>query len=295
MRRVLLALALLLPVTLAGPVATAHAAIGGPLVIAHRGGADLWPENTLEGFKRAVRLGVDVLEMDIKITADGVPVVIHDAELERTTDCTGLVAERSFASLQTCDAGYRFSRDGGRTFPYRGRGLRVPALEIVLRFGRSKDIRMTPEIKNVPTDADFAVDPATFTQPVAQAVRSSSSLHLVTFASFWPPNLDSIKAKLPGVRTALLTQGLQAAPPDGPRFPCLANVVFATVAGYDVSQPEWTSIDLAACVPAAHELGQTVEVWTVDVPADLRSMIDAGVDGIITNRPDLLLEALGRR
>jgi glycerophosphoryl diester phosphodiesterase len=291
MRRVLLGLALLLPVL---PSTSAEAATG-PLVIAHRGGASLWPENTLEAFRRAVRLGVDVLEMDVKITSDGVPVVIHDAELDRTTNCSGLVAERTYAQLQACDAGFGFSRDGGRTFVYRGRGLTVPALELVLRFGRSKGIRMNPEIKNLPTDADFAVDPATFTTPIAAAVRASGSQSLVTFASFWPPNLDSIESKLPGIRTALLTQGLTVPPAAGPVFPCLANVAFATVRGYEVSQPEWTSVDLEVCARVASALGRPVEVWTPDDPGDMAGLVDAGVTGIITNRPDLLLEVLGRR
>jgi len=276
------------------PAAPASAA-PGPLVMAHRGGAGLWPENTLEAFKRSVRLGVDVLEMDVKLTADGVPVVIHDDSLDRTTDCTGLVSERTFAEVQRCDAGYRFSRDGGRTFLYRGRGLTVPALEIVLRFGRSKGILMNPEIKNLPTDADFQVSPEVYTTPIAAAVRESRSQHLVTFASFWPPNLDSIESKLPGIRTALLTQGLEPAPPDGPRFPCLANVAVSAVRGYEVSQPEWTSIDLAPCVEVSAALGRPVEVWTPDDPAAMAGLAELGVSGIITNRPDLLLEVLGRR
>ncbi|MEX2458154.1 MAG: glycerophosphodiester phosphodiesterase family protein [Actinomycetota bacterium] len=291
MRRVLIALGLLTIVLPPAPAAAAP----GTLVIAHRGGAGLWPENTLEAFRRSVRLRVDVLEMDVKITADGVPVVIHDAELDRTTNCTGLVADRTFAQLQACDAGYRFSRDGGKTFVYRGRGLTVPSLELVMRFARSKGIRMNPEIKNLPTDADFSVDPAAFTMPIAAAVRASGAQSLVTFASFWPPNLDSIESKLPGIRTALLTQGLTVPPEAGPVFPCLANVAFATVRGYEVSQPEWTSVDLEVCVDVASALGRPVEVWTADDPADMAALVGAGVAGIITNRPDLLLEVLGRR
>jgi glycerophosphoryl diester phosphodiesterase len=294
MRGLGLLLGLALGLTGSIPAPESMAAPAGPLVIAHRGGADLWPEETMVAFRGAEDLGADVLEFDVKLTADGVPVVIHDPTLDRTTSCTGLVVDRSFAELSECDAAYWFSPDGGASFPYRGTGVRVPSLEEVLRFATSEGILVTPELKNLPTDADFVLKAGAYTRPIANVVRATGAKALITFASFWPPNLDSIASRLPGIRTALLTQGALEIPPDSPRFPCIANVAFAVLRGYEVSQPEHTSVDIGACLKVARALGREVEPWTVDTAAGMRPLIRAGATGIITNRPDILLAVLGR-
>jgi glycerophosphoryl diester phosphodiesterase len=89
-----------------------------PVNIAHRGGAEIAPENTLEGFREGLRVGAGVLELDVHTTADGHVVVIHDATVDRTTDSPGTVREMTLAELKRLDAGYRFTRDEGGTFPY---------------------------------------------------------------------------------------------------------------------------------------------------------------------------------
>src|SRR5829696_5003203 len=104
---------------------------GRPLAIAHRGGAGLWPENTLYAFERAAALGVDVIETDVRATADGELVVIHDEGVERTTDGMDRVGSLTLAELKRLDAAYRFSPDGGRSFPLRGSGVSVPTLREV--------------------------------------------------------------------------------------------------------------------------------------------------------------------
>src|SRR5919107_1371126 len=102
-----------------------------PVNFAHRGGADIAPENTLEGFRNGIRVGAGVLELDVHTTADGHVVVIHDATVDRTTQSTGAVREMTLAEIKSLDAGYRFSSDGGRTFPHRDQGIKVPTLEEV--------------------------------------------------------------------------------------------------------------------------------------------------------------------
>src|ERR671921_1429729 len=99
-----------------------------PVNIAHRGGAEIAPENTLEGFREGIRVGAGVLELDVHTTADGHVVVIHDATVDRTTERTGAVREMSFAEIRRLDAGYRFAPDGRETFPYRGQGIKIPTL-----------------------------------------------------------------------------------------------------------------------------------------------------------------------
>ncbi len=102
---------------------------GARLVIGHRGAAARFPENTFAAFDYAVGLGVDAIEFDIRITRDGVVVVIHDPTLDRTTGGSGQVAQQSVPDLAEVDAGARFSPDGGRTYPFAGKGIGIPTLE----------------------------------------------------------------------------------------------------------------------------------------------------------------------
>ncbi|MDQ3880430.1 MAG: glycerophosphodiester phosphodiesterase, partial [Chloroflexota bacterium] len=104
------------------------------LVLAHRGAPYQAPENTMPSFEAAARSAVDAIELDVHLTADGHLVVIHDATLDRTTDASGPVAALTLRELRDADAGYRHTIDGGRSFPYRGRGLRVPTLDQVLEW-----------------------------------------------------------------------------------------------------------------------------------------------------------------
>jgi glycerophosphoryl diester phosphodiesterase len=101
-------------------------------VIGHRGNRAHAPENTIESFAQAVAVGADAIEFDVHVTADGIPVVHHDPTVSRTTDGSGEIARMTFEQLRRLDAGARFTRDGGRTFPYRGHGHRIPSLDEVI-------------------------------------------------------------------------------------------------------------------------------------------------------------------
>src|SRR3989304_9790502 len=103
-----------------------------PLAFAHRGGSRLWPENTMPAFRRALEMGDEYTERDIRPSRDGVIVTIHDDALDRTTDGSGLVSAHTLAELKRFDAGYRFSPDGGKTYPFRGQGATVPTLAEVV-------------------------------------------------------------------------------------------------------------------------------------------------------------------
>jgi len=143
------------------------------LVMAHRGGKGLWPENTLYAFREAARAGVDVLEMDIHSTKDGVLVVIHDATVERTTDGSGEVQSYTLEELRKLDAGYRWTNDDGKTFPYRSKGIQIPTLEEVL--STFPDIRLNIEIK--PPDVRIA-------EKLCNQIRAAQSSSRVLVASF---------------------------------------------------------------------------------------------------------------
>ena len=106
---------------------------GWPINFAHRGGAKVVPENTIEGFREGFAMGGAVVECDVRASAEGTIIVIHDAVVDRTTDGTGPVAEETVPELQRLDAGYRFSPDGGSTFPWRAKGVKIPTLEALYR------------------------------------------------------------------------------------------------------------------------------------------------------------------
>src|SRR5215208_3873072 len=111
------------------PARKYYSDISRPLVIAHQGGDGIWPGDTMYAFEKAVEIGADVLEMDAHITKDRQIVLMHDEEVDRTTDGTGLIEDLTLAELKELDAAYRWSNDDDKTFPYRGKGIQVPALE----------------------------------------------------------------------------------------------------------------------------------------------------------------------
>src|SRR5919107_3636235 len=129
--------------------------LGWPVNLAHRGASGLAPENTLEAFRLAVEAGAGGLELDVHLTRDGHVVVIHDPSADRTTSGSGAVAGVPLAGLRGMDAGHRFSPDGGRTYPYRGQGLRVPTLAEVLE--EFPDVSVNIDIKDIRPGYEEAV------------------------------------------------------------------------------------------------------------------------------------------
>jgi hypothetical protein len=144
-----------------------------PSVIAHRGGLGLWPENTVYAFREAAELGADILEMDVRQSADGHLLVMHDETVDRTTDGRGFVATLALETLQRLDAGYRWSSDGGRTYPYRGEGLTVPTVREV--FAALPGARMNLELK--------ARGPE-LSEPLCRLIRERHMVDRVVVASF---------------------------------------------------------------------------------------------------------------
>jgi glycerophosphoryl diester phosphodiesterase len=253
-----------------------------PSVIAHRGGRGLWPENTLFAFRRAVELGADVLEMDIRRSADGELVVLHDETVDRTTDGSGPVATLALARLKALDAGYRWSPDGGRTYPHRGRGLTVPSLREV--FGALPQARMNLEIK--------ARGPE-LSEPLCRLIREHRMEHRIVVASFGQEAMDVFRAACPDVATSATAEearrffrltALFLDPLFAPRAEALQ--VPERLGSIEVLTPRF--------VRAARRLNLKIDVWTVNEPEDMKRLIGVPVDGIMTDYPDRLLRLLGR-
>jgi len=251
-------------------------------VIAHRGAARLRPENTLTAFEHAVALGADMLEMDARATADGVLVALHDATLDRTTDGQGRVDALTLSALRKLDAGYRWSPDGGRSTPFRGRGIRVPTLAEV--FARLPQTRMIVEIK--------PADPALATT-MCELIRRAGMTQRVLIASMHDAVLGAFRAHCPEVVTSM--------GPGEVRVFYVASLVYLSAAispGAQALQIPYAFgervLATAQLAGAARGRNLKLHVWTVNDEARMRRLLAIGVDGIMTDRPDLLLGLLGR-
>ena len=258
-----------------------------PLIHAHRGGTVVngkpkYPEESLAAYKHAARNGF-VLEVDAKLTKDGVPVAIHDATLDRTTNCTGQVRTFTLAELKGCRTDVLGSP--GSPLPTKPAMKPAPIITIqsLLSFARRSGSVVNLEIKNVPSDPDYDSTPAYANTVMDAVIASHIPRSQLIIQSFVPANLDVAKQRLPGVATSLLS--LQA-----------LNEAYIQVAfdnDYDIISPEWpVSADY---VHRAHGNGLEVIPFTLDSAADVRAARAAKVDELITDDPLAAARAMGLR
>jgi glycerophosphoryl diester phosphodiesterase len=255
------------------------------LNIAHRGGRRIRPEHTLVAYDKALEDGADILELDVHETSDGMLIVMHDDTVNRTTDCTGLIKEMTFAELRECDAGYNFSNDGDQTFPYRGMGIVVPTMEEV--FDRYPDTAFVIEVKQEdPSIVDHFVE----------VVREYGVEDKMTGSAFSDNLLGELRAAAPeiptnmGVNETLVFWGNSFGPLDPGYVP---EAEFLQVPPqFDVGD-RIVDVLHPGFVPRAHELDMLVHVWTINDEEEMRFIIEMfGVDGIITDDPPLLTEVI---
>jgi len=249
---------------------------GRTLNIAHQGGEGLRPSNTLLAYRNAVSLGADLLETDMHATRDGVLVLSHDATLDRLTNTRGRIAGLTLAQVQAADAGYAFTLDGGRTFPFRGQGVRVAQLSEVLRA-----------FPNMPMIIEIKQASPSIAAPFCRALRDARATSRVIAASFSDLALNEFRAACPEVITSMTERELRPAV-------LLSKVGLARLAplrGRVAQVPVRSGrieVVTPAFVRAMHARGVAVQVWTINDPAEMRRLVRMGVDGIITDRPDLL-------
>ena len=261
---------------------------------AHRGGARLWPENSLRAFRESLALGVDLLELDVHLTADGRVVVVHDAMLERTTDGSGAIGERTAADL----ARVRLrGPDGVLT------DERLPTFDEVLGVVAPSRAGLLVEVKGPVAGVNVIYErgdgearitsgpayPGLVPKTLA-ALRQASMLGRVNVMGFSPEVVTETRALEPGVPTTFLVAAAHVrsvdAPPEAP-------VAWATRLGAtDLGiQHTLASPDVIA---AARTAGLRVGVWTVNDEEAMRHVIALGVDVLTTDRPDLARRVLGR-
>lgn len=247
------------------------------LVIAHRGGRSLGPENTLYTFQRAAALGVDVLETDVHRTKDGKFVVLHDSTVDQTTNGTGAVDRYTLEELKKLDAAYHWSPDEGKTFPLRGKGISIPALsEVFAAFPR---LRINIEIKD-PGQAGL--------NALCRLIHEYDMSQKVMIASFKTSTLKKFRSTCPGVATSAGASEVLV-------FYMLQKLHLEsayTPAAQALQVPQ-TYGDLQVVtkrfVEAAHARNLKVHVWTVNGVEAMENLLRLGVDGIITDYPQRLL------
>lgn len=255
------------------------------LVIAHQGGNLLRPDNTMLAFEHAATLGVDVLEMDIHGSADGELVVMHDETVDRTTDGSGRIQDLTLAQIKSLDAAYRWHSDDGASFPYRGQGVTVPTLEEV--FIAFPDIRINIEIKQA--------EPS-IAEPFCALIRAHSRSDTVLVASFHQSAIEQFRTACPEVATSMVQAEIQTYFILNQLF--LSGLfqppaeAFQVPQYFDLPVLGRTHVTSDRFIHNAQRLNINVHVWTVNEPSEMQQLIAAGVDGIITDRPDLLLEVL---
>jgi glycerophosphoryl diester phosphodiesterase len=269
------ALLIAAPAGAATPFAGVQAHRGGPLV----NGKPTHHENSLEGYIAAHKLGADVIEFDVKLTADNVPVIMHDQTLDRTTNCTGPIHAKTLAELDGCGIDIL---GWDNVFVPAPTTVPIPKLSDVLAWAKANKVKVSLEIKNIPTDQDDYDPTPAFATTVLDAIEASGiPKSLVLVQSFWPPNLDLAKQR--GFKTSylILAQGAT-----------IANLKLSQ--GYSVVSPGWplAEKDAKKYVAAAHKMGQAVIPYTLDTKKVMQDAIHAGVDAFITNDPTIGLKTL---
>lgn len=250
-----------------------------PLVIAHAG-SELYPTDTMYAFERYAAMGVDILEMDTNMTADGEIVVIHDSTIDRTTDGTGRVSEMTLAEIQQYDAAYNWTQDDGATYPLRGQGIMVPSLREV--FEAFPGYPMIVEIKQ---------ESPSMAGALCDLIKEYGMEKDVMVPSFSDTAMQEFRTACPSVATHASTGEVT-------RF-----VILNFVGLSGLLSPEYQAFGVPEAeygIPIvnrwfvwnAHRHNLDVQIWTINDPEEMQRFIDMGVDGIMTDRTDLMLELL---
>lgn len=243
-----------------------------PLIFAHRGASYKAPENTLPAFLEAVEMGADALETDVHWTKDGVIVVSHDADVDRMSNGSGAIAGFTYDELKRLDFGYRFTQDGGKTYPYRNCGVSIMTLaELLNRFPHMRfNIDIKPEI------------PPSL-QTFVQTLCECDALSRVIAASFHHTVLGLLRQMNKSVKTSAsqreIAQALvESFLPLRTKLPYTAAQIPRRAGRLPVAS--------ARFIQAMHRRGVDVHVWTINDEREMMQLFRRGVDGIVTNRPD---------
>lgn len=251
--------------------------LGARPVIGHRGNRAHAPENTLESFAQAVALGADAIELDVRASSDGVPVLMHDPDVERTTNGTGEVASMTFGDLRKLDAGARFTTDGGKTFPFKGKGHLIPTLDEVLDAFPS-----TPTLIEIKT------------KDASSLIRHSIESHGAESRVL----VDSFDGEA-------LREFIDTAIPTGASRGDVIRLIAEVLSGFPMTPFSYRAL----CLPLSHRgipvpirkmarvaptQNCVLHIWTINDPAVATRLWREGIQGIISDDPGTMLRARER-
>ena len=251
------------------------------MVLAHQGASAHAPSNTMAAFQLAYEKGADAFETDVHMTRDGHVVLSHDPTVDRLTNGTGWIKDKTLAELREIDFGYRFTPDGGQTYPYRGRGITIPTLEETLTAFPTMRINM--DIKQATPPMEMAL---------VQTIRQCKAEDRVLIASFHTVTMERFR-KIASSRIAT-----------GANIRDMVEFVFYWKSGLhrfykppvDAFQVPEAGYGLRVVSPRmidiAHRHGVKVHVWTINEEADIRRLLQMGVDGICSDYPDRVVKVM---
>lgn len=255
-----------------------------PRVFGHRGAAGIAPENTLPSFQKALEDGASYIELDVHETRDGEIVIIHDGSVDRTTEGKGQVWDMSLDALKCLDAGYRFTIDGGSSHPCRGKDIRIPTLD---EFFQS--------CPGVPTVIEVKMLGIEGIETLLHRIETAGMVSQVLLASYEDDVMNAVREAIAQRGLAIATsysfgeiqalmnwlwKGRQGEPPllgQALQIPC---------------EYQGLSLITEDSVQVAHSMGLEVHVWTINEQSEMQRLLDVGVDGIVTDFPARMREAM---
>ena len=259
---------------------------GRTLVIPHAGGDGLYPENTLLAYRTTMAMGADVVDVDLRLSADGVLIAFHDTTVERITGRRGDVGSMTFAELSVLDAGWAFTPGGvdpadDAAHPFRGQGVTIPSFEAILE-----------EFPETLLSLDLKDESTALVDPLCDLLHRYRRFDDVFVGSNSDDQILAFRVACPAVRTSAIMQDVYAS------RDARASGDTGFVPAVTVDQPPFRNggrqlVD-AESLAWAHQHEVAILTWVVDDEADLALLVDLGVDGIYTSYPDRLLELLGR-
>ena len=249
-----------------------------PRVVAHRGDSANYPENTLPAFISAAKMGIDVIETDVHLTKDKELVIWHDPTLERNTDGKGTIESHTLDELKALDAGYTFTKDGGKTFTFRGKGVQLCTLDEALKA--CPDERFNIDLKSQESDiVDIFI----------KVIRENKAESRVCGASFHLNNLKKLRRLAPDITTSvttleviplLLKEKMHILPKEFDR-----RLIFQVpVSQYGIK------VITKHFVDEMHKRGAIIMVWTINNEDEMRRLFRLGVDTIMTDNPRLVIK-----
>ena len=248
-----------------------------PRIIGHRGAKGEAPENTPPSFRRAFEDGAGFIELDVRGTKEGEVVIIHDATLERTTNGRGRVSRQSLKELKALDAGYWFTIDGGKTFPYRGQKIAIPALQEL--FSSFPEVKAIIEIKQARPS---------MVKGVIEIIRRARKEEQVLLATEMDQIMKEVRRDLQAYRLPIATGFSYGEVADFMSWLAGGRRDRYTPPGQAFQIPcDYNGMTLVneQTLEAAHELGIEMFVWTVNDIGEMARLLELGVDGIITDYP----------